>query len=171
MAAGRALDLGSGSGRNALYLARHGWDTVGVEIAGQQVDMARRAADRDGVTVRFVHGDVTRLAEIDLGGRFDLLMDGGCYHMISRPKRPAYADGVTRAANPGALLIMVGFTRLLSDLTQGELEEQFSGWKLRAATPVGGQHMSQYVRRPAVLRAALRRGLGRPWRFEFSREL
>ena len=39
---GRALDLGSGTGRNAIYLAGHGWDTVGVEMAGYAVEVARR---------------------------------------------------------------------------------------------------------------------------------
>ncbi len=31
---GRALDLGSGTGRNAIYLARHGWEAIGVEMVG-----------------------------------------------------------------------------------------------------------------------------------------
>jgi SAM-dependent methyltransferase len=31
---GRDLDLGCGTGRNPIYLARHGWDTVGIEIVG-----------------------------------------------------------------------------------------------------------------------------------------
>ena len=46
---GRALDLGSGTGRNALYLAGHGWEAVGVEMAGYAVEVARRKASEQGV--------------------------------------------------------------------------------------------------------------------------
>src|SRR6185312_13451966 len=44
LAPGRALDLGCGTGRNALYLARAGWETVGVDMVGYAVEVARRKA-------------------------------------------------------------------------------------------------------------------------------
>jgi SAM-dependent methyltransferase len=169
IAAGRALDVGSGTGRNAIYLASVGWETVGVEIVGRYIERARHAVGQNGLPLRFVHGDVTRLDELDLGGSFDLLVDGGCYHMIPRSQRQGYVDSVTKVAAPGALLILVGFTRHLGNLTQDELVQQFSGWTLLAARRIPGSQMSQYLQRPALLRAALARGLGQPWRFEFSR--
>jgi ubiquinone/menaquinone biosynthesis C-methylase UbiE len=58
---GRALDLGCGTGRNAIYLAKHGWDTVGVEMVGYAVDVAKERAEAEGAPARFVQGDVTRL--------------------------------------------------------------------------------------------------------------
>jgi SAM-dependent methyltransferase len=42
LAAGRAVDLGSGTGRNAIYLPRHGWDVVGVEMSEYAVEVSRR---------------------------------------------------------------------------------------------------------------------------------
>src|ERR1700758_4653672 len=83
LAPGRAIDLGCGTGRNAIYLARHGWDTVGVEIVGYALELARRKAAAQGVPVTFLEGDVTRLADRGgVGADFTLLMDGGCYHTI-----------------------------------------------------------------------------------------
>ena len=40
----------SGTGRNAIYLARHGWETVGVEMSGYAVEVARRKAAAQAVT-------------------------------------------------------------------------------------------------------------------------
>jgi SAM-dependent methyltransferase len=166
---GRALDLGSGTGRNAIYLAGHGWDTVGVEMAGYAVEVARRKAAAQGISPRFVEGDVTRLPELDLGGSFNLLMDGGCYHTIPPRQRDAYADGVTAVAAPGARLIMVGFRRPLGSGTDGDrLLKRFRGWRLLRAEQVPGEQMCQYVSGPAPLRAALKRGVFRPLRFELE---
>ena len=113
LAPGRALDLGSGTGRNAIYLAGHGWETVGVEMSGYAVEAARRKAAAQGVPARFVKGDVTRLPDLAIGPPFNLFMDGGCFHTIPPGLRDAYAEGVTAVAAPGARLIMVGFRRPL----------------------------------------------------------
>ena len=93
---GRAIDLGCGTGRNALFLAAHGWDTVGVEMVGYAVEVARRTAAAQNLAVRFVQGDVTRLEDLGVGAGFTLLMDGGCYHTIPVWRRDAYAESVTR---------------------------------------------------------------------------
>src|ERR1700757_1857898 len=127
LASGRALDLGCGTGRNAIYLARQGWDTIGVEMVEYAVEVARRKAAARDVPVRFVQGDVTRLADLDIGAEFTLLMDGGCYHMIPPGRRDAYAESVTRVAAPGARLILVGFSRMLGGLDQKELLSRLTG--------------------------------------------
>lgn len=43
---GKALDVGRGSGRNALYLASHGWDVTGFDIADAGVVQARKKAKK-----------------------------------------------------------------------------------------------------------------------------
>ena len=112
---------------------------------------------------------MTRLPELDLGGSFNLLMDGGCYHTIPPRQRDAYADGVTAVAAPGARLIMVGFRRPLGSGTDGDrLLKRFRGWRLLRAEQVPGEQMCQYVSGPAPLRAALKRGVFRPLRFELE---
>lgn len=169
LARGRALDLGTGTGRNAIYLAGHGWDTVGVEMAGYAVELARRKAAALGVPVRFVQGDVTRLPDLDLGEPFDLFMDGGCYHTIPPGLRDAYAESVTAVAAPGARLIMVGFSSPLGAGADGEkLLERLHGWQLVHQGRVPGEQMYQYVSGPRPLRAALKRGAFNPLRYELQ---
>ena len=38
---GRALDIGMGQGRNAIWLAERGWDVTGLDISGEGVRQAR----------------------------------------------------------------------------------------------------------------------------------
>ena len=57
LAQGRALDVGCGSGRDAVYLAKHGWHVTGVDFAETGLNAARRRAQEDGVEVRWVKGD------------------------------------------------------------------------------------------------------------------
>ena len=169
LAPGRALDLGCGTGRNAIYLAGHGWETVGVEMSGYAVEVARRKAAAQGVPARFVKGDVTRLPDLDIGPPFNLFMDGGCFHTIPPGLRDAYAESVTAVAAPGARLIMVGFRRPLGAGTQGDkLLRRLPGWRLVRVDRVPGEQMCQYVSGPAPLRAALKRGAFHPLRYELE---
>ena len=41
---GKALDLGSGTGTNAIYLAQHGWDVTAIDFTPRPVRAARRKA-------------------------------------------------------------------------------------------------------------------------------
>jgi SAM-dependent methyltransferase len=170
LAPGRALDLGCGTGRNALYLAGHGWETVGVDMVGYAVEVARRRAAAQSLSIQFYQGDVTRLSELAVGTGFGLLMDGGCYHMIPADRRDAYVQSATRAAAPGAHLIMVGFSRTLGAGRHPEhLLARLRGRSLVRVDPVPGEQMSQYVSAPAPLRAALKAGAFHPLRYEPQR--
>ena len=76
MEPGRALDLGCGTGTNALWLTQHGWRVVGVDFASLAIESARRKADWTS-GVEFVEGDVTRLHELGVKGPFDLVPTSG----------------------------------------------------------------------------------------------
>src|SRR5688500_10689844 len=106
---GRALELGCGTGTNAIYLARHGWEVAAVDLIDQAVDQARKRAEGEGVVVRQLQGDANRLDELDVPGPFDLFFDLSCYCGIPLHRRDAYAAGLTRRAAPGARLLMFGY--------------------------------------------------------------
>ncbi len=48
---GRVLDLAMGRGRNALYLARLGFEVEGVDISREAVRQALELAEREGVSI------------------------------------------------------------------------------------------------------------------------
>ena len=77
--AGRALDLGCGTGTNVIYLAQHGWETIGVDFSPIAIQQARqKAKDTPGAT--FVEGDVSQLSHLGIQGPFDFVLDIGCFH-------------------------------------------------------------------------------------------
>ena len=104
----RALDLGCGTGADAVYLAGHGWQTTGVDFAPEAIAAARKKAADAGVDAAFVVGDASRLADAGVRGPFDLLLDIGCYHTIPASRRDAYVAGAAGAARPGADFYLAG---------------------------------------------------------------
>jgi len=56
---GRGLDLGSGPGRNSLWLAAKGWDMTLLDASRVGLDQAAAAAAAMGVTIATVHADLT----------------------------------------------------------------------------------------------------------------
>ena len=68
---GTALDLGCGSGVNALKLAERGWSVVGVDWAEHAIELAARFAQEKGLDATFYVGDVTTW---DPPAQFDLVI-------------------------------------------------------------------------------------------------
>ncbi|MGA8112269.1 MAG: class I SAM-dependent methyltransferase [Actinocatenispora sp.] len=140
LAPGRALELGCGTGTNATYLARHGWQVVGVDLVDSAVAQARRKAEEAGLAIRLLHGDATRLDEVDAPGPYELFFDLSCYCGIPPHRRDAYAAGLTRRAAPDARLLMFGygpeaFADTFAGVTADELRARFAGWDLLDVTP------------------------------------
>lgn len=104
---GRALDLGCGTGTNSLYLARHGWRVVGVDLAPTAIRQARRNAKEAGLSVEFHTADVTRLDFLQ--PPFDLALDIGCFHALDAEGWTHYRDQLCRLLRPGACFMLYAF--------------------------------------------------------------
>lgn len=113
----RAIELGCGTGTNAVYLAEQGWDVTAVDLAPQALEQAqRRTADAQRAgrfaggaqPPRFVVGDVTQLDAIT--GPFDFVFDRGCYHCVRRAGLlGGYISTVRRLTVTGSrILILAG---------------------------------------------------------------
>jgi SAM-dependent methyltransferase len=134
---GRALDLGCGTGTNAIYMARHGWEVTAIDFVPRAIATARRRAQEVGVRPRLLCGDVTRLKELGVGDGYALAFDQGCFHSIPEDRRDAYVTGLTAATLPGAEYLMWGFYAnqpnplMRTSVTKEELERRFGGsWDL-----------------------------------------
>lgn len=170
---GRALDIGCGTGRNAIYLARHGWRAIGVDAVGRALDAARRNARAAGASPRFVLGDVTRLQELGIGGHYDLLLDFGCFHTIPTDRRDAYAEAVTAVAAPGATMLLFGFANpwfapIESGIREGEVRSRFRSWDVVSARAfTRDETRAQFGGASSATDVAAR--TFRPWQYELRR--
>jgi len=87
---GRALDLGCGTGTNAITLARHGWTVTGVDFSPKAIRTARRKAAHADLEIDFRVEDVLDLQGI--AGPYDFALDIGCLHSLEPRGRERYAD-------------------------------------------------------------------------------
>jgi SAM-dependent methyltransferase len=133
----RALELGCGTGTNAVHLAERGWAVTALDMVPRALDLGRQRAHRAGVDVAFIRADATKLDSVtEVGDDYGLIVDIGCFHAIPAGDRDGYVRGVTAAAAPGATLLLIGqFARPARDsrkagLTPTEVEERFAGWTL-----------------------------------------
>ncbi len=102
---GRALDLGCGLGRAAIYLARLGWQVDGVDFVPQAIDTARQRVQAAGVNgITFHVGPVTSLPY--LAGPYDFALDVGCMHSFSTEELTAYHAELLRLLRPGGIYLL-----------------------------------------------------------------
>jgi SAM-dependent methyltransferase len=106
----RAIELGCGTGTNAVWLASQGFDVTGVDVSPLAIERARQRAVAAGVRVRFVEADV--LDPPDLGGPFQFFFDRGCYHVVRRVDIDRFLKTLSKITQAGALgLVLTGNAR------------------------------------------------------------
>jgi SAM-dependent methyltransferase len=140
---GRVLDAGCGGGHNALYLARRGYDVVGIDVSPSAISRARHKAGQQGVHAEFAVGDLVNLA--NWPGMFDTVIDIGCFHSLYSEDRTRYASALHAACHQGALLHLRCFTDRkptgfagpgsAAGLSASDLDQSFAdGWEIEDLT-------------------------------------
>ena len=100
---GRALDLGAGEGRNAVWLSQQGWTVTAMDFSDVGLDKARTLAASAGVELDTVCADAT---DLDDPSAFDLV--AVVYlHLPSERRRVAHRRAAAAVA-PGGILLVVG---------------------------------------------------------------
>lgn len=112
-APGRALDVGSGEGRNAVWLAERVWEVTAVEFSDVAVAKAQHLAAARGVQVDWVQADLRTYQPQPHG--YDLVIV--LYlHLPPEDRRRVHAAGAHSLA-PGGTLLVIGHDR--TNLIQG----------------------------------------------------
>jgi SAM-dependent methyltransferase len=104
---GRTLEIGCGTGTNAMFLAQHGFDVLGIDISEVAVEKARAKAQG---RCRFEAVDF--LAAAPAGGPFQFVFDRSCFHVFDdEGERARFAENVAaELAEDGVWLSLIGST-------------------------------------------------------------
>ena len=101
---GRALDVACGEGRNAVWLAEHGWRTTGVDFSDVALAKAEQLATSHGVEVEWVLADA--LEYEPERGSFDLV--AVLYLQLRHDEHARVLRSAAGALAPGGTLIVLG---------------------------------------------------------------
>jgi 2-polyprenyl-3-methyl-5-hydroxy-6-metoxy-1,4-benzoquinol methylase len=116
---GKALDIGIGEGRNAIFLASQGWEVTGFDISDVGVKLTRAAAQKRGVKVEALVEDADRF---DYGRqRWDLVLGMYMHAVITRN-----AEKIIDSLKPGGIIVVEGFHR---DLNRQGLQGSYMGYQ------------------------------------------
>lgn len=99
----RALDLGTGDGTNAIWLARRGWQVTAVDFSPVALDKGRAAAEAAGVRVDWKEAD---LLEYRPRVRWFDLVILLFIHLPANERRAVYARAAGAVAVGGTLLVI-----------------------------------------------------------------
>jgi SAM-dependent methyltransferase len=105
---GRILDVGCGTGENALYLAENRFSVVGVDLSNRAIAAARAKAAERKLKVDFQTGNALSLDFKD--GVFENVIDSGLFHTFSDNDRPGYAREIARVLAPRGKYFMLCFS-------------------------------------------------------------
>ena len=102
--AGRAIDLGCGTGTNVVTLAKTGWQVTGIDFASRAIKIARKKLKEQNVGATLLVGDVTR---IQIDSRFELALDIGCFHGVEN--KADYLNQLVKLLPPNGFWLVYGF--------------------------------------------------------------
>ena len=97
----RILDLGCGTGRHSLELARRGFAVVGVELLEANVEVAEEGAEAESLNATFIQAD---LREIELYDAFDIVVnlnDGGIGYFETEAENRRTFEVIAHTLRPG----------------------------------------------------------------------
>lgn len=97
---GRALDVGMGQGRNAIWLAQQGWDVTGFDPADRAVALAHELAVKAGVSIKT---EIVGSEKFDWGSeRWDLIV-------LSYVQVRPFVETILASLKPGGLVVLEAF--------------------------------------------------------------
>ncbi|MDY6765128.1 MAG: class I SAM-dependent methyltransferase [Halobacteria archaeon] len=155
----RALDIATGTGRNALFLSEHGYDVDAIDISGVALDEAREKARERGVDVNLIKADVDEYVFPE--GEYDLIVVSFYYNMDRFPD-------IKEALSEGGVLVYEHHLRSSDPVERGPKDNRYrfrSNDLLHACLDLTVLHYSERTvteneRRSAIVSLIARRSSG-----------
>jgi ubiquinone/menaquinone biosynthesis C-methylase UbiE len=105
---GLLLDVGCGTGENAIFLAQNGFTTYAVDIAQPAIERAIVEAKQRQTKVDFRMSDALNLEFDD--EMFDYVTDCGLFHTFDDTRRRRFVEEIARVTKPGGTYFILCFS-------------------------------------------------------------
>ena len=126
----KILDIGSGPGNEAIFLAKQGMKVTGIDINPSAIAIAKELANIQGVNnIKFIQGDALKLNFKN--DTFDVINDTFVFHHFEKSIRKRYACEVNRILKNKGIFVLRGFSCKMTPgsgpfrLTGNEILEAF----------------------------------------------
>ena len=106
---GTVLDIGCGTGENALYLAGRGHAVFGLDGSATGIERARQKAAERKLGVQFHVWDALELKR--LRKSFETVIDVGLFHVFADADRRRYAESLAEVTSPGSDLFILCWSK------------------------------------------------------------
>lgn len=106
----RILDMGCGTGRHSVELAKRGYSVTGVDLSSGMLAQAREAASQAGVEVEWIHADATQFKS-DRSYDAAICLCEGAFGLLGKNDDPleqglSILRNINRALKPNSPLMM-----------------------------------------------------------------
>lgn len=138
---GSVLDVGCGTGENALHLASLGCQVLGVDVARTALGVARAKAAERGIDASFAVADALDLRALQR--TFGTVVDCGLFHTFDADERLDYVAGLTEVLAESGVMYLLCFSDATPDtgggphhISKAMLASAFAhGWELLSVDP------------------------------------
>ncbi len=151
------LEIGCGSGTNAIWMAGNKSSVVATDISPAAIAMAKEKCKSRDLQVEFLVSDIMEATPVPAGS-VNFVFDRGVYHVMAKEHRRMFIDRVAEAlSDAGYWLCLAGNADQIREpgvegppqLTAGDLidptQEQFELYRLERSTfelPKLGSHLA-----------------------------
>ncbi|MCL4336132.1 MAG: methyltransferase domain-containing protein [Candidatus Thermoplasmatota archaeon] len=111
--ASKILDLGCGTGTEAIFMASLGYEVTGVDISQEALKIAAVKSGKQGIPVNWIQADAANLPIPD--DSVDFISDRGCLHIIPEVEQKKYAKETTRILKQGGYLLIRGSAQQIGE--------------------------------------------------------
>jgi 2-polyprenyl-3-methyl-5-hydroxy-6-metoxy-1,4-benzoquinol methylase len=130
LAPGRALDLGCGSGQNALMLAEQGWSVLGVDFSEHAVTLANAVAEQRGLDARFLVADTTAWRPDE---QFELVLS--TFALPGGDGNARVMSTAAAALKPGGTLLVAEWDASMAEVWHFDADELLTPEQIVAILP------------------------------------
>jgi cyclopropane fatty-acyl-phospholipid synthase-like methyltransferase len=159
---GSVLDIGCGTGENALFFAQEGHEVWGIDSTPLAIQKAKEKAAERGLQAHFLVLDALHLT--GLNRKFSTVTDSGLFHTLSDEDRPVFVENLAAVLSPAGKYFMLCFSDLEPAgygprrITHAEIRSTFrDGWTIN------------YIR-PATFESRTRKEGSRAWLSSLSKK-